>query len=134
MLKAVDIATRLERLAFLDGRTKDTPHEKVDAAFANVASYGDGGVFMGSFSGESPWERHGKGDELVQVLDGQTTLTIMTEEGPDSFEMSKGMLIVVPQGHWHRFKSDRGVTVLTVTPQPTDHSTENDPRTTTQIR
>ena len=24
-------------------------------------------------------------------------------DGPESFEMRAGMLIVVPQGHWHRF-------------------------------
>src|SRR4029077_16856510 len=38
------------------------------------------------------------GDELVHILDGGTTLTIMTDDGPQSFEMTAGMMIVVPQG------------------------------------
>jgi mannose-6-phosphate isomerase-like protein (cupin superfamily) len=129
MLKTVDIAVELEKLTFLDGRTKDTSSDEEEGSFADLSRYRDGGVFVGGFSGESPWERHVNGDELVQVLEGKTTLTILAPDGPESFEMGKGMLIVVPQGHWHRFKSKGGVTVLTVTPQPTQHSTAEDPRT-----
>lgn len=129
MLKAVDIGEELARLEFLDGRGPDTSPEQEDKAFARLADYRNGGVFAGGFSGESPWERHGKGDELVHVLDGSTRLTIMTVEGPEVFELGKGMVIVVPSGHWHRFKSEHGVTVMTVTPQPTEHSLADDPRT-----
>lgn len=66
---------------------------------------------------------------LVHILDGAATLTIMTDTGPQSFAMTAGMLIVVPQGHWHRFHAPDGVTVLTATPQPTDHTAAADPRT-----
>jgi hypothetical protein len=38
------------------------------------------------------------------------------------------MLAVVPQGAWHRFHAPDGVTVLTATPQPTEHSFAEDPR------
>jgi len=64
----------------------------------------------------------------VHVLDGAATLTIMTDEGPRSFALTAGMLIVVPQGHWHRFEAPGGVTVLSATPQPTDHTFAEDPR------
>ncbi len=93
-----------------------------------LAPFRDGSVFAGRFSGETPWERHQKGDELVQILDGAATLTIMTDDGPRSFELRAGMLIVVPQGHWHRFEAPGGVTVLSATPQPTDHTAAADPR------
>ena len=33
--------------------------------------------------------------------------------------LSAGMLVVVPQGCWHRFASETGVKVMTVTPKPT---------------
>ena len=92
-----------------------------------MAPLGDGGAFAGSFQGESAWERHTKGDELVHILDGATRLTILTDEGERVLEMKAGMLTVVPQGCWHRFEAPEGVTVLTVTPQPTDHSV-GDPR------
>jgi mannose-6-phosphate isomerase-like protein (cupin superfamily) len=128
MPEVVDIEQKLAKLDFLHGRSSQTTPAQEDAAFAKLAKYRDGGVFAGGFSGESPWERHKNGDELVHILDGSTRLTIMMEEGPESFDLRKGMMIVVPQRHWHRFRSDQGVTVMTVTPQPTDHTTVDDPR------
>ena len=128
MVKAVDIEAALAGLPVLQGRRTDTPEEEAAEAFATLADFRDGGVFAGSFAGESPWERHPKGDELVQVLAGATTLTVLTDEGPQVLEMKAGMLAVVPQGCWHRFHAPDGVTVLTATPQPTDHSTAEDPR------
>jgi mannose-6-phosphate isomerase-like protein (cupin superfamily) len=128
MLKAVDIKAELAGRPVLHGRGKETPEAKAKAAFATLAPFRDGSIFAGSFSGESPWERHQNGDELVHILDGATTLTIMTDDGPQSFEMTAGMMIVVPQGHWHRFHAPDQVTVLTATPQPTDHTFVKDPR------
>ena len=128
MVKAVHIETELAKLPVLRDRTPDTPLEEEDKAFATLADLGDGGVFAGSFDGESPWERHTKGDELVHILAGETRLTLLSDEGPQELVMMAGMLTVVPQGTWHRFHAPGGVTVLTVTPQPTDHSTAEDPR------
>ncbi len=128
MVKAVDIQATLAGLPVLQGRSTETPEEEVDEAFATLAEFRDGGVFAGSFAGESPWERHSKGDELVHVLAGETTLTVLTGEGPQVLEMKAGMLTVVPQGCWHRFNAPKGVTVLTATPRPTDHSNAEDPR------
>jgi hypothetical protein len=48
--------------------------------------------------------------------------------GSFSGEMTGGMLVVVPRGCWHRFQSQEGVTVLTMTPQPTEHTVKEDPR------
>ena len=118
----------LATLPVLRGRGADTSEDEADAAFATLADFRDGGVFAGSFDGESPWERHTKGDELVHILKGRTRLTLLTDDGPQVLEMSAGMLTVVPQNTWHRFHAPDGVTVLTVTPQPTDHSTADDPR------
>jgi mannose-6-phosphate isomerase-like protein (cupin superfamily) len=129
MIKAVDIKAELAGRTVLHGRSSQTPAAEARAAFAVLAPFRDGGIFAGSFSGESPWERHRRGDELVHILDGTATFTIMTASGPESFELTSGMLIVVPQGHWHRFHVPDRVTVLTATPQPTEHSTAADPRT-----
>jgi mannose-6-phosphate isomerase-like protein (cupin superfamily) len=128
MVKAVHIETELAQLPVLRGRTPDTPADEEDKAFATLADLGNGAVFAGSFEGESPWERHTKGDELVHILAGETQLTLLSDAGPQVLEMTAGMLTVVPQGCWHRFHAPGGVTVLTVTPQPTDHSTAEDPR------
>jgi mannose-6-phosphate isomerase-like protein (cupin superfamily) len=131
MLTAVDITAALAGRPVLHGRGRETTAAEAEAAFARLAPFRDGAIFAGSFSGDSPWERHQKGDELVHILDGAATLTIMTEHGPQSFDVRAGMLIVVPQGHWHRFHAPQRVTVLTATPQPTDHTCAEDPRTVT---
>ncbi len=129
MVRAVSIEKELAGLKMLDGRTAETSEAEAEAAFATLASFGNGGIFAGSFAGESPWERHTRGDELVQILKGSTRLTILAADGTEQvLEMRAGMLTVVPRGCWHKFKAPDGVTVLTATPQPTDHS-PHDPRT-----
>ena len=128
MTRAVDIKAELAGLPALSGRSTRTPADEVKAAFSVLAPFRDGSIFAGRFSGDTPWERHRKGDELVHVLDGAATLTIMTDEGPRAFELHAGMLIVVPQGRWHRFEAPGGVTVLSATPLPTDHTDAADPR------
>jgi len=129
MIQAVDIKAELAGRPFLHGRGKETSEAEAREAFATLAPFRDGCIFAGSFCGGSPWERHRNGDELVHILDGAVTFTIMTDGGPQSFEMVGGMMIVVPQGRWHRFHAPDRVTVLTATPQPTDHTFAEDPRT-----
>lgn len=122
MIKPVDVEATLAERPMLRGRTPLTSVTETGAAFATLAPYRDGAIFAGSFSGESAWERHPNGDEVVQILAGTTTLTIITNTGPQSFELSRGMIIVVPRDSWHRFQAPDGVTVMTVTPQPTEHN------------
>ncbi|MEZ5758393.1 MAG: cupin domain-containing protein [Emcibacteraceae bacterium] len=127
-IKAADIESELSKLKMLEGRDENTPVEVSAAAFAKLASFDTGGVFTGSFSGDSPWERHNAGDELVHILKGEADLSILTRDGPEVLNMKAGMLTVVPKGLWHRFHAPNGVTVLTATPQPTDHSTAELPK------
>lgn len=129
MVEAVDIQAALARLAVLKGRTPTTPAAESAAAFATLATFRDGGIFAGSFEGESDWERHPNGDELVHVLAGRTRLTVVTAAGPEVLELGAGMLTVVPQGCWHRFQAPDGVTVMTMTPQPTEHTGGAEPPT-----
>lgn len=128
MVKAVDIEAALSGRPVLRNRGPETNDEEAAAAFATLAGFRDGGIFAGTFQGDSGWERHRQGDELVHILAGETTLTILTDDGPRELAMKAGMLTVVPQGCWHRFNAPVGVTVLTATPQPTDHSAAEDPR------
>jgi len=65
----------------------------------------------------------------VQILEGATRFDIIVDEVMQSLELSAGMLVVVPQGCWHRFESATGVKVMTVTPKPTQHTHVDDPRT-----
>ena len=127
MAKAIDIREAIAPLPMLRNRRPDSHGPEVEAAFTTLVETKGGGVFAGSFEGESAWERHCRGDELVQVLEGEAQLTILTDSGPEVLEMKAGTVTVVPQSCWHKFNAPTGVTVMTMTPQPTDHSTAEDP-------
>lgn len=127
----LDLKTQFAKLRTLQGRTPETPAAEREGAFARLTPYRDGAIFAAKFAGESAWERHPNGDEIVQIVDGATTIHIILADGPQSFALSAGMLTVVPQGAWHRFVAPDGVSLMTVTPQPTEHLTVavDDPRT-----
>ncbi len=95
-----------------------------EEAFAEVASIRDGAIYVGHYSGNSEWERHTSGDELVLALSGTTTVILLTEGHENRVELAENELVVVPAGTWHRFEYSLHLKVLTVTPQPTDHSVE----------
>ena len=131
MVTPIDLNAELGTLTMLRGRTPQTTQEERKGTSAQLAPYRDGAIFTSKFSGEGGWERHRNGDELVHIIDGAATLHLMTEDGPKAMALSAGTLAVVPQGVWHRFTSPGGVTLMTVTPQPTDHPPVHvgDPRT-----
>jgi mannose-6-phosphate isomerase-like protein (cupin superfamily) len=131
VITILDLKAELAKLTMLRGRTPTTPAAERQGAFARLAEYRDGGIFTAKFAGRGPWERHQNGDELVQIVDGATTMHLMTAEGPQSLALTAGMIVIVPQGTWHRFEAPDGVTLLTATPQPTEHLEIDvaDPRT-----
>ena len=135
VITIVDLKAELGKLAMLHGRRPETTEaeRKASGAFATLTPFRDGNIFSAKFAGDGAWERHPNGDELVQIVDGSTTLRIMTEDGLQSHALRAGMVAIVPQGMWHRFESADGVTLITATPKPTEHLTVDvaDPRTLT---
>jgi uncharacterized cupin superfamily protein len=131
MATLIDLNAELAKLKMLQGRTPQTTLAEREGTAAQLAPYRDGAIFTGKFSGEGRWERHRNGDELVHIIDGAANLHLMTDEGPQTLALSAGMIAIVPQGVWHRFVSPDGVTLMTATPQPTDHPPVHvdDPRT-----
>ena len=131
MVTVIDINAEFAKLRTLRGRTPETPEAEREGAFAKLAPYRDGGMFAAKFSGESAWERHPNGDEIVQIVEGATIVHLMTADGPQSVALKAGMVIIVPQNTWHRFEAPDGVSLVTATPQPTEHLTVtiDDPRT-----
>jgi mannose-6-phosphate isomerase-like protein (cupin superfamily) len=135
MITILDLKSELAKLNMLHGRRPEMTEadRKGSGAFATLAPFRDGNIFSAKFTGDGAWERHPNGDELVQVVQGSTTLHIITEDGPQSYTLGAGMVVVVPQGAWHRFHSPDGVSLVTATPKPTEHLTVDveDPRTLT---
>lgn len=111
-------------LRFVGDRTPTSTEAELRDAFATLAAYRDGAIYVGHYAGDSEWERHQNGDEIVFVVEGETTLYLMDGSEDVPQRLGAGMLIVVPRGVWHRFETKEAVKVLTVTPQPTDHSVE----------
>ena len=111
-------------LTYLPDRTPETPDDVSNDAFAEVAGYRDGAIFVAHYAGNSAWERHPEGDEIVAVLEGKTTVFLLEDGRESPYTLNQGELVIVPVGVWHRFETPDGVKILTVTPQPTDHSLE----------
>lgn len=116
----------------LHGRTPQTEGSAFDGVFIALPGTDQSGLFVGSFDGTSAWERHRGGDELVQVIAGTTTLSLLQPSGEiEDIILSQEMAVVVPQGVWHRFIAPQGVTLMTMTPRnpPTDHHRSHTPPT-----
>ena len=110
-----------------------TTEEEAMAAFPKIAQLDNRGVFVGRFSGESPWERHAEGDELLHALEGEVEVTVLTDQGAVYATLRAGSVFVCPKGLWHKQAPRPAVTLLSATPQPTDISFASDPRLTSAI-
>ena len=124
MAQAYNLEEVLGTVTFLEGRT---PLTDTKGTFVRVTDYRDGGIFTGGFSGKSQWERHPNGDEIVQILKGAVALTLKSGEKTESVDLKAGMIAIVPQNTWHQFYAPDGVTLITTTPQPTEHIEDAEP-------
>jgi mannose-6-phosphate isomerase-like protein (cupin superfamily) len=123
-----DVPKELSNLTMMMGRRPDSPHEDSEGHFAGLGSFNGAAINVGGFQGTGCWERHTKGDEFFYILDGETNLVVMQANGPETVHMGKGSFYVMPPGVWHRSHSKEGVTLMALTPQPTDHFYGEDPR------
>ena len=116
----IDLNAELAKLTMFRGRTPRSTMADREGSSARLASYRDGTLSITKFAGKGHWECHLAGDELIHILDGTATLEMLGEDGPQSFALRAGMIAVNPQGAWHRFSSADGVTLLAVTPSPSE--------------
>jgi len=125
MLTKKSLAQMLGSVSYLPNRTPQMAFTGgAEQASAEVTPYRDGAMYVGHYSGSSEWERHATGDEIVVSLEGSTTVVLLLQGGERKVELGTMDLVVVPRGTWHRFENSRNLKVLTVTPQPTEHSLE----------
>jgi PhnB protein len=109
--------------------TADTTGEDADAAVRNVAKIGNLTLGVMSYTGQTPWERHPDGDELLLTLDGEVEVTTLTDDGPVTRKLRAGEAFVCPQGLWHRQFAQKSVSMLYGTPIDTSEiSMADDPR------
>jgi quercetin dioxygenase-like cupin family protein len=109
--------------------TPDTTGEEADASVRQLTALDPCTLGVMRYSGETPWERHLDGDELLHVLDGAVDVTVLTDTGPARVRVAAGSVFVCPRGLWHRQLPRPRVTMLFATPSSTTEvSWANDPR------
>ena len=65
----VSVDEAFDSITFLPDRSPTNRDEDFARA---LGTYRDGGIFVAHYAGNSEWERHSVGDEIVMVLDGAT--------------------------------------------------------------
>lgn len=106
-----------------------TTAEEANGAVRELGWLNDRMLGVMRFSGQTPWERHPGGDELLHVLEGEVEITVLADSGPTVIRASAGSVFVCPQGLWHRQYAPDAVTILFGTPVRTSEiSTLEDPR------
>ena len=128
MPSIVDLNAEAATRCSVDGLRKRRSR-LVRAVQYQLGPYRDGFLLLNKSAGTGHWETH-PADELVHVLEGTMILDIVEEGRPQSFTLGAGMMVVVPQGAWHRVHSPDGATTMSAT-IPGDHVDLNvdDPRT-----
>src|SRR4051812_42022206 len=106
MLTIIDLNTEFAKLNIMRGRTPQTTaaEREESRAMARLVPYRDGTIFIAKFAGSGTWERHPKGDEIVQIIDGTAILHVISDGRSEAFNLSTGAFVVIPQGAWHRFE------------------------------
>lgn len=122
-MSLVNPASLSADMAGVPGRNLATTEDERERAFIDLSPYRDGVITLGKFSGLSQWERHPKGDEIVQVVAGEIVLRIER----DSIRMRAGDMIVIPVDRWHQIYASEMASILYVTPRPTVHFEGGDP-------
>jgi mannose-6-phosphate isomerase-like protein (cupin superfamily) len=125
MVAILDLKATLAKMPMMQGRRPESTEaeRKATGAFVTLTPYRDGNIYSAKFSGRAAWERHPNGDELVQIVDGATSVDIIVDGNMETHQLTAGMTVVVPQGAWHRFHAPNGVSIVTATPRPTEHLT-----------
>lgn len=118
-MDAQDLRRTLQRLP-------DFVDEEGTARFWVLAEFNGGHAWLARFEGESPWERHPDGDELLHVLEGEVQVLLMGEGGSARTRVRAGSVLVVPRGVWHRQIATGTVVQCGATAGPTEHASDAD--------
>lgn len=110
--------------------SRETTDDDAIAAVRPLGMLDQSLLGMTRFVGQTPWEVHPAGDELLVVLEGSVEVTIRAADGRDTrFPLATGGVCVVPKGLWHHQHAPDGVSLLFATPiEGSSTSWDDDPR------
>ena len=131
MVNVFSINDEIGRIAPIRNRGPHTTEDEVFESFRSLGQgdFKDADLYFGGFDGNAGWERHPAGDELVHIIAGETEFDIIVTDEIETLQLAAGNVVIVPKGCWHRFRSAKGVTVMTATPKGEEpHLFVDDPR------
>ena len=67
----ISVNGSIDSVAYFPNRKPETPSEDLSDTFCTLSEYRDGAIYAGHYAGNSEWERHPVGDEIVMVIDGE---------------------------------------------------------------
>ena len=93
----IDVNAEVAKLSTLLRQTLQETPGKRKGMMAHLGPYRDGILLLGTSAGTGAghWETHPE-DELIYVLEGSTVLDIVEEDGPRSYTIGAGMMVIVP--------------------------------------
>lgn len=115
------IADQLPELAVTPDLDSDTGLN----ALKVLGSFNGCMLGMVHYSGQTAWERHAEGDELLYILEGEAELTALTATGRISVCASAGDLVEIPRGIWHSQITRAPVKLLFITQGSGTESSKN---------
>ena len=113
-MKPVDTRPLLRALREVDLDSGDTTYADVRAASSEIGTFDKGAATIARMRGQSPWERHAKGDELFYVISGGIDFRLLMKTGDRKTRVPAGGVFIVPRGVWHRSRARRGTAALVV--------------------
>jgi len=113
-MKALDTNAILRTLSEVDLDDPGTTFGDVRAATKQLGGFDKGAVTLTRMRGQSPWERHMRGEELFYVISGEVQFRLLAKSAERTVTVPKGSVFIIPRGAWHRSRSKRGTIVLIV--------------------
>lgn len=102
--------------------------EDGEAMFWGLGEFNGGHAWVGRYRGESDWTCHPDGDAILNTLEGEVTIRLLTDEGDEQIKAGPGTVYVLPRGTWHKYLCDDWVTQFGAMVGSTLHSSARDPR------
>lgn len=93
----------------------DMSNEDAMSCMKLLGKCGQHSVGLVSFDGETAWERHTMGDELLFIISGSVELIASRGGQHERLSAQAGDLVIVPEGLWHSQMTDGPVELLFLT-------------------
>jgi len=128
-----DIEERIKELAeqprFIVHDLRAAVGDIPDMSMRFLDSMNDHTLVVSRSTRRSHWERHFGADEMIYVMDGETEVVTLTDDGPVKSTIHAGSVFVCPAGLWHRLTPRPFKSAFYLTPsQGTEGSDAKDPR------